>query len=493
MLKQNLSQKQTHKLSPRQMQLMKLVQLPAMSFVQRIKEEMESNPALEEDDGINDVFDLDVSDSETNENDEQEEKFELDDYINEYIEEDPTLYRQSEKSKDDQEKFTPIAVYESLLEHLQKQIGLLDLKGEVDELIARQIIGTIDDDGYLRREIYDIVDDILFLYNIDVESDKVEEILSKIQKLDPLGIAARDLRESLIIQLKGSLDRNDYNTEEKELALRILENHFDIFSKKHYTKLQKNLFISKSELKGAIDEILKLNPKPASGFSGAGGNKMEYVIPDFIIENKGEELELRLNNNEIPDLHINDSYLNILKNFKENTDKSSVKGKDKDTLMFIKQKIESAKWFIDAIQQRQQTLYKTMYAILQFQYDYFLTGDRRRLKPMILKDIADLTGLDISTISRVASAKFVQTEFGVKRLKEFFSESITKQDGEEASTIEVKETLKNIVDIENKQKPYSDDQLRKILEERGFKVARRTVAKYREQMNISVGRLRKEI
>jgi len=493
MLKQNLSQKQTHKLSPRQMQLMKLVQLPAMSFVQRIKEELENNPALEEDDGYNDVFDLDKNESKED-NEEQEEKFELDDYINEYIEEDPILYRQSDKNNDDnQERFTPLAVYESLLEHLQKQIGLLDLKNETEQLIARQIIGTIDDDGYIRRDIEDIVDDILFLYNIEVDSEKVEEILKKIQKLDPLGIAARDLRESLIIQLKGSIERNDNNTEEKELALKILENHFDIFSKKHYSKLQKNLFISKSELKDAIGEILKLNPKPASGFSGSNANKMEYVIPDFIIENKGEELELRLNNNEIPDLHINDSYLNILKTYKENGSKVTENTKDKNTLMFIKQKIESAKWFIDAIQQRQQTLYKTMYAILQFQYDYFLTGDRRRLKPMILKDIADLTGLDISTISRVASAKFVQTEFGVKRLKEFFSESITKQDGEEASTIEVKETLRNVIDSENKQKPYSDDQLRQLLQERGFKVARRTIAKYREQMNISVGRLRKEI
>jgi len=495
MLKQNLSQKQTHKLSPRQMQLMKLVQLPAMSFVQRIKEELENNPALEEDDGYNDVFDLEKSETEKVEgSEEQEEKFELDDYINEYIEEDPISYKQSDRNADDtQEKFTPLAVYESLLEHLQKQIGLLELHDEKEELIARQIIGTIDDDGYLRRDINDIIDDILFLYNIEVDFDTVEKILGKIQKLDPLGIAARDLRESLIIQLKGSIEKNTENNEEKELALKILVNHFEIFSKKHYSKLQKNLFISREELRDSVDEILKLNPKPASGFSGSNSNKMEYVIPDFIIENRGEELDLRLNNNEIPDLHINDSYLNILKTFKENGSKVAPKSKDKNTLMFIKQKIDSAKWFIDAIQQRQQTLYKTMYAILQFQYDYFKTGDRRRLKPMILKDIADITGLDISTISRVASAKFVQTEFGVKKLKEFFSESIIKQDGEQASTIEVKETLKNIINSENKRKPYSDDQLRMLLQERGYNVARRTIAKYRDQLNISVGRLRKEI
>ncbi len=495
MLKQNLSQKQMHKLSPRQMQLMKLVQLPAMSFSQRIKEELESNPALEENDGQNDVFDLDSDTEETSaENEEREEVFELDDYINDYIEEDPISYRQAEKKEDDgSDRYSVVSVHESLLEHLQKQIGLLDLENETEELIARQIIGTIDDDGYFRRDVNDVIDDILFLYGIEVDYDVVEKILAKIQRLDPVGIGAKDLRETLIIQLKASLESSTENLEAKELALKILENHFDIFSKKHYTKLQRILNISRDELKEAIDEVLKLNPKPASGFSAANSVKSEYIIPDFIIENKGDELELRLNNSDIPDLHINDAYLNVLKTYKESGGKSGKSKKDKNTLMFIKQKIDSAKWFIDAIQQRQQTLYKTMYAILQFQYDYFLTGDRRRLKPMILKDIADITGLDISTISRVASAKYVQTEFGVKRLKDFFSESIVKQDGEQASTIEVKETLKNIIDSENKQKPYSDDQLRKLLKERGFNVARRTIAKYREQLGISVGRLRKKI
>ncbi len=493
MLKQNLSQKQIHKLSPRQMQLMKLVQLPAMSFSQRIKEELENNPALEVDDGQNDVFDLDSSPEEnTSEVDEREEAFELDDYINDYIEEDPISYRQMERKEDDNnDRYSLLSVHESLLEHLQKQIGLLDLNNETEELIARQIIGTIDDDGYFRREINDVIDDILFLYGLEVDYDVVEKILGKIQKLDPIGIGARDLQETLIIQLRANIESSSENIEQKELALKILENHFDVFSKKHYKKIQKYLGISRDELKEAVDEILKLNPKPASGFAISNSVKSEYIIPDFIIDNKGDELELRLNNNEVPDLHINDAYLNVLKNYKESGGKSSKK--DKNTLMFIKQKIDSAKWFIDAIQQRQQTLYKTMYAILQFQYDYFLTGDRRRLKPMILKDIADITGLDISTISRVASAKYVQTEFGVKRLKEFFSESMVKQDGEQASTIEVKETLKNIIDSEDKQKPYSDDQLRKLLQERGFKVARRTIAKYRELMGISVGRLRKKI
>ncbi len=495
MLKQNLSQKQIHKLSPRQMQLMKLVQLPAMSFSQRIKEELENNPALEVDDGQNDVFDLENSPEDNlPEVEEREEAFELDDYIKDYIEEDPMSYRQMERKEDDSnDRYSLLSVHESLLEHLQKQIGLLDLKNETEELIARQIIGTIDDDGYFRREINDVIDDILFLYGLEVEHDVVEEILGKIQKLDPVGIGARDLQETLIIQLKANIAASSENLKQKELALKILEDYFEVFSKKHYKKIQKQLGISRDELKEAIDEILKLNPKPASGFALSNSVKSEYIIPDFIIENKGDELELRLNNSDVPDLHINDAYLNVLKTYKESGGKSGKSKKDKNTLMFIKQKIDSAKWFIDAIQQRQQTLYKTMYAILQFQYDYFLTGDRRRLKPMILKDIADITGLDISTISRVASAKYVQTEFGVKRLKEFFSESMVKQDGEQASTIEVKETLKNIIDSEDKQKPYSDDQLRKLLQERGFKVARRTIAKYRELMGISVGRLRKKI
>ncbi len=500
MLKQNLSQKLVQKLSPKQIQLMKLIQLPTVSLSQRIKEELENNPALEEDDGYNDVFDLDNSernDSEQENKDEiteKEEVFELDDYIKEYIEEDPISYKYTDNSYDDsQDRQVPIAVYESMLDHLEKQIGLLDLKDEKEELIARQIIGTIDDDGYLRRDISDIVDDILFLYNIEVEEEMVEKILRKIQKLDPPGIAARDLQESLIIQLRDSINKSNENSSSKELAMKILTNHFDIFSKKHYTKLQKNLFVSKQELKDAIDEILKLNPKPASGFSGSNTNRMEYIVPDFIISNKDGELELILNNSQVPELHINDTYLNVLKTFKENTDAKKSQKKDKKTLMFIKQKIDSAKWFIDAIQQRQQTLYKTMYAIMQFQYDYFLTGDMRKLKPMILKDISDITGLDISTISRVASSKYVQTEFGIKRLKDFFSESIIKEDGEEASTIEVKENLKNIIESEDKRKPYSDEQLRLLLSQRGYNIARRTIAKYREQLNIPVGRLRKEI
>lgn len=499
MLKQKLSQKLVQKLSPKQMQLMKLIQLPSISLVQRIKEELESNPALEEDDGYTESYE-----SESNENDqegesyeegaEREEVFELDDYINEYIEDDPSSYKLSNSSAEQaQESLYPVVDFESLLDHLEKQIGHLGLESEEEEIIARQIIGTIDDDGYLRREIKDIIDDILFLYNEVVNYKEVESIIKKIQRLDPPGIAARDLQETLIIQLNDSMEKSDDNMRAKELAMSILNNHFDIFSKKHYTRLEKNLFVSKDELKAAIDEILKLNPKPASGFSISSENNMEYIVPDFIIENKNGQLELTMNNNQIPELHINDSYLNILKSYKESDGNNAKSMQDKNTLYFIKQKIDSAKWFIDAIQQRQQTLYKTMYTIMQFQYDYFLTGDKSKLKPMILKDISDVTGFDISTISRVASSKYVLTEFGIKRLKEFFSESITREDGEEASTIEVKEILKDIIEREDKQDPYSDEQLRLLLIENGYNIARRTIAKYREQLNIPVGRLRKEI
>lgn len=500
MLKQKLSQKLVQKLSPKQMQLMKLIQLPSASLVQRIKEELESNPALEEDEGFNESYEGESVDNDIDKDDlyeeggERDEVFELDDYINEYIEDDPISYRLSNSSSDTSyETSFPVVDFESLLDHLEKQIGHLGLETEEDEIIARQIIGTIDDDGYLRREITDIIDDILFLYNVIVSYKDVERIIKKIQRLDPPGIAARDLQETLIIQLKDSIEKGTENIRAKELAMSILNNHFEIFSKKHYIKLEKNLFVTKDELKEAIDEILKLNPKPASGFSIATENNLEYIVPDFIIENKNGELELSMNNSQIPELHINDSYLNVLKSFKESDGNVMKSMQDKSTLFFIKQKIDSAKWFIDAIQQRQQTLYKTMYTIMQFQYDYFFTGDKSRLKPMILKDISDITGFDISTISRVASSKYVQTEFGIKRLKEFFSESITREDGEEASTIEVKEILKSIIENEDKQDPYSDEQLRLLLIENGYNIARRTIAKYREHLNIPVGRLRKEI
>ncbi len=491
MLKQNLSQKLLQKLSPQQIQLMKLIQLPTASLEQRIEEELESNPALEESTDYKEVFDLNESEPEQDNEFEKEEVFELDDYINEYIEEDPISYKlNGEYGQESEEEFMPQGSSISFGEYLMDQVGLLDLD-ETEFMIAEQLVGTLDGDGYLRREVDELADDILFTQNVEVTHEQIEKMIGVIQDLDPPGICARDLQESLVIQMRKRIDQAEPPVcKAKLLALKILSNYFDEFSKKHFTKLEKNLFISSSELRDAMEEIVKLNPKPSSAFNTAKQNIVKYIVPDYFIANRDGELELILNNKNAPDLHINDNYLNILKRFKEHKNASR---EEKKAVLFVKQKIDSAKWFIDAILQRQQTLYKTMYAIMQYQYQFFLTGDERRIKPMILKDISDMTGLDISTVSRVASTKFVQTEFGTKRLKDFFSESIQKEDGEEVSTLEVKNILKEIIESENKRKPHSDEKLKDMLGDAGYNIARRTVAKYREQLNIPVARLRKEI
>ncbi|NNE27822.1 MAG: RNA polymerase factor sigma-54 [Saprospiraceae bacterium] len=497
MLKQNLSQKMMQKLSPQQIQLMKLLQIPTATLDQRIQEELESNPALDENDDTADVYDIDQQEQSDEEYDEEQKSddFELDDYLTEYIEDDPTSYKmRTESIQDIEEKTMPIAVQNSFHDHLDRQLGMLDIEDENKFIVAKQIVGSIDSDGYLRREPIAIIDDLLFTHNLDATEEEIESVLKKIQRLDPPGVGARNLQESLIIQISDKIDKDSENNKKaKTLALKILENHFDQFTKKHYQKLQKNLFLSESELKDAIDEILKLNPKPASGFSSPANRNNQYVVPDFIISNRDGELELVLNSKNAPDLRINDHYLDMLKAYKDNTRGRRAAKKEKEAVMFIKQKIDSAKWFIDAIKQRQETLYNTMYSIMQFQYDYFITGDERRLKPMILKDISEITGLDISTISRVANSKFVQTEFGTKRLKDFFSESITTQDGKEVSTLEVKNILTDIISTEDKKKPASDEKLKELLQKRGYNIARRTVAKYREQLNIPVARLRKEL
>ena len=497
MLKQNLSQKMMQKLSPQQIQLMKLLQIPTATLDQRIQEELESNPALDENENSADVYDIDTPDSGEEEFEEESkgDDFELDDYLTEYIEDDPVSYKmQTESIQDIEEKSMPIAVQNSFHDHLERQLGMLDITNEKDYAIGEQIIGSIDSDGYLRREPFAIIDDLLFTHNIDATETEIENMLFKIQRLDPPGVGARNLQESLIIQINDKIEKEpEKNKKAKNLALKILENHFDQFTKKHYQKLQKNLFLSESELKDAIDEILKLNPKPASGFANQGSRNNQYVVPDFIVNNRDGELELVLNSKNAPDLRINDHYLDMLKAYKDNTKGRRAAKKEKEAVMFIKQKIDSAKWFIDAIKQRQETLYNTMYSIMQFQYDFFITGDERRLKPMILKDVSEITGLDISTISRVANSKFVQTEFGTKRLKDFFSESITTQDGTEVSTLEVKNILTDIISIEDKKKPASDEKLKELLQKKGYNIARRTVAKYREQLNIPVARLRKEL
>ena len=499
MLKQTLSQKMVQKLSPQQIQLMKLLQIPTATLDQRIKEELESNPALEESEDYNEVFDM--QDEAINEKENAEEDvFELDDYLKEYIEDDPISYKlKGDIYSTEEVKNSPISVASSFHEHLVRQLGMMEFENEREEIIARQIVGSIDEDGYLRRELDALVDDLLFTQNLDVELYEIKSMLSEIQKLDPIGIGARDLQESLIIQLTERMDRESESerVRSKELALKILNKYFEEFSKKHYERMKRSLSLSESELKEAIDEILKLNPKPASAYSGSvqGGQSSvnQYIVPDFIINNRDGELELSLNNKNAPDLRISDHYVDVLKGFNESTQGRKSTKQEKEAVMFIKQKIDSAKWFIDAIKQRQDTLFNTMYTIMQYQKEYFQTGDERRIKPMILKDIAEVTGLDISTVSRVANSKFVQTEFGTKRLKDFFSESIMTADGDEVSTLEVKNILSDIIQAENKRKPLSDERLKDLLQQRGYNIARRTVAKYREQLNIPVARLRKEL
>ena len=496
MLKQRLSHKMLQKLSPQQIQLMKLLQIPTATLDQRIKEELEANPALdegEEENEVSEIYDLEENESK----EEDSEEFELDDYLNEYIEDDPTLYRLTNEKfvSEEESKKMPIAVSDTFHEYLEAQLGLEDIEDARKMTIAKQVIGSIDLDGYLRRDSFSIIDDLLFSQNVVATESEIDDTIKMIQTFDPPGICSRNLQESLVIQLRQK-DKHvtDQMTKRAKLnAQKILLNHFDEFTKKHYKKLQKNLFLSEDELKDAINEILKLNPKPASGYAQTISSTNQYIVPDFIITNRDGEIDLVLNSKNAPDLMINDNYLDMLKSFKVNTNGRRASSKEKEAIMFIKQKIDSAKWFIDAIKQRQETLYNTMYSILQFQYDFFTTGDQRKLKPMILKDIAEITNLDISTVSRVANSKFVQTEFGTKRLKDFFSESLQTQDGKEVSTLEVKNILADIIDGESKKKPLSDEKLKDFLQEKGYNIARRTVAKYREQLNIPVARLRKEI
>ena len=507
MLNQKLSHKMLQRLSPQQIQLMKLLQIPTATLDQRISEELEANPALDEGDEeqaeTEDQESYATQDSDTENGEEKdelankEEEFELDDYINEYLEEDPSSYKlqANNYSQDEEEKTIAVAVEDTFHEYLEAQVGLMDFADDKEEKIAHQIVGSIDDDGYLRRDPLAIIDDLMFAHNINATPDEVENMLTRVQKLDPPGVGARDLRECLLIQIQSKIHaftkKGEHPTQAFYDALEILEHYFNEFSKKHYQKLQKHIGSSEAELREAYEEILKLNPKPASGHVGQNNKGIHYIVPDFIIENRDGELDLTLNSRNAPDLRINDQYTDMLKSYKASTSNRKGTKTEKEAVMFIKQKIDSAKWFIDAIKQRQQTMYKSMYAIMQYQYDFFLSGDQKKLRPMILKDIADITGLDISTVSRVANSKFVQTEFGTKRLKDFFSESLQTSSGEEVSTLEVKKILTEIISEENKRKPLSDEKLKNMLQDKSYNIARRTVAKYREQLNIPVARLRK--
>ncbi len=491
-LSQSLQQKLLQKLSPQQIQLMKLLQVPTANLEERIKEELEENPALEQSDDTHEEHDDDAKDEFDNEEDDFEPDGSEDEYANldisEYVRDDDDVadykLRDDNYPEIDEKRTLPFRIETTFHDYLLEQLRMLNLD-ERQRKIAEQIVGSIDDDGYLRRELGAIVDDLAFRQNITATEAEVENLILQIQKFDPPGVAARNLQESLLLQL----DRKKEEGRDVQVAIDILEKYFDEFTKKHYEKIQRGLNLSDDDLKAAINQIIKLNPKPG-GQVGDNHKGESYVIPDFFIHNNGGILELTLNSKNAPDLRISEGYREMLREY----DKGSKKDKrQKEAILFIKQKIDAAKWFIDAIKQRQNTLYTTMHAIMDYQKEFFRTGDETTLRPMILKDIAEITGLDISTVSRVANSKFVQTEFGTYRLKYFFSESLSTDSGEEVSTREVKKILSDMVENESKKKPLSDERLTEMLQQKGYNIARRTVAKYREQLNIPVARLRKQL
>ncbi len=482
MLKQSLQQKLLQKLSPQQIQLMKLLQVPTVELEQRIKEELEVNPALEEGKEAENTDDP-THEWEETERSEAQEEFDF----SEYIDDDTPSYKLSVRNKgaDDDEKAMPFASGNTFRDQLTQQLSLRNITDE-EEALAQTIIGNLDDDGYLRRDLENISDDLAFSQNIMVSDEELLNALSIIQDLDPAGVGARTLQECLLLQLK----RKDHHYPSIKIATEVVEKYFDSFTKKHYDRILKRMEISDEDLKVAVGEITKLNPKPGNSQAESGSKTIQHIVPDFLLTVEDEELQLQLNARNAPELRINDGYKQMMQGYAESKKKDK---KQKEALLFVKQKIDSAKWFIDAIKQRQHTLMMTMGAIMDFQHDYFLTGDETKLKPMILKDIAEIVHLDISTISRVANSKYVQTPYGTFLLKSFFSESLSTESGEEVSTREVKKILQDAIDGESKKKPLTDEKLAEVLKEKGYQIARRTVAKYREQLNIPVARLRKQL
>ena len=490
MLKQRLQQKLLQKLSPQQIQMIKLLEIPTMQLEQRIKKELEENPALDEgEDEIAEIQDdTDEENLEGKEGDEattEDNEFSFEDYLGE---DDTPDYRlnTSNYSKDDKYEEVPFSVGSSFQEYLESQLGLRVLT-EREKMLANYLIGNIDEDGYLRRKLEAIVDDIVFSLSIKTDEVELRAILDIIQDFDPPGIGARDLQECLLLQIR----KRDLDDPDIINAHEILKFHFDEFTKKHYDKILNRMDISEEDLKGAIDEIIKLNPKPGGSYSDPLNKTLEHIVPDFILENNDGELELSLNSRNIPELRVSRTYNEMLQSFIAKKDNHT--RTEKEAITFVKQKLDSAKWFIDAIRQRQNTLLITMHTILAYQKEYFIDGDERKMRPMILKDIADITGLDISTISRVANSKYIQTHFGIFPLKYFFSEGLQTDSGEEVSTREIKKILQECIENENKRKPVTDEKLTEILQEKGYQIARRTVAKYREQLDIPVARLRKEL
>jgi RNA polymerase sigma-54 factor len=488
MLKQSLQQKLSQKLSPQQIQLMKMLQIPTMELDQRIKDELEVNPALEE------GADQDEEDDKNNQDEEIEQEsddnaaesdndVDITDYFDADDIPDYKLYANNH-SADDEERNSPLGAGRTFQDLLYDQISMSDLD-ENEALLAEYLIGNLDENGYLRRELPAIVNDLAFSMNISTSVAELEVVLKSIQELDPPGVGARDLRECLLIQIRKAEDRD----EEVELAELILTKFFDEFTRKHYEKIAKRLEMEYDSLKPAIDHILHLNPKPGNSMVESS-RTVQHVTPDFLLVVENDELKLTLNGRNAPELKISREYKEMMNHYVKSKSKDA---KEKEAMMFVKQKIDSARWFIDAIKQRNETLLYCMEAIVNYQKEFFLSGDETRLKPMILKDIADLVYMDISTISRVANSKYIQTPYGTYLLKYFFSESLSTDEGEEVSSREVKQILKDAIEAENKRKPLTDDKLGKLLNEKGYNIARRTVAKYREQLGIAVARLRKEL
>lgn len=479
MLNQKLQQKLLQKLSPQQIQMIKLLEIPSMQLEQRIKSEIEENPALEE------GMELNQDESYEDKPVDDDKDFSIDEY---YSTDDIPSYKLNAKnySKGDLKPDIPFSVGSTFQDHLESQLGMRELNEKTRQL-STYIIGNLDDDGYLRRKLEAIVDDLDFSMNIHATEEELLNTLHIIQDLEPTGVGARDLQECLILQITAK-DQNNPNV---VMARKILKYHFEEFTRKHYDKIILRLNITEDEMKDAVDEILKLNPKPGGSYSDPHSKVAEHIIPDFILENREGDLQLSLNSRNVPELRVSRTYSDMLEAYSVAKEKSNKN--QREAVTFVKQKLDSAKWFIDAIRQRQNTLMLSMEAIIEFQRKYFQEGDETQLRPMILKDIADLTNLDISTISRVANSKYIQTHFGIYPLKYFFSEGLQTDSGEEVSTREIKKILEECIEGESKRKPLTDDELAEILQKKGYQIARRTVAKYREQLNIPVARLRKEL
>lgn len=483
MLKQQLQQKLQQKLSPAQIQVIKMLEVPTLELEERIRQELEENPALEEGleaENNSDDYDEEFSNDGGNNDDFDPDEYMMDDDIPDY------KLKANNTSKDDKREDIPFSAGMTFHENLIDQLGLLNLS-EHEHMLAEYVIGNIDDEGYLRRTAESMVDDIVFQAGVQTTDDEMLQIIEIVRQFDPAGVGATTLQECLVLQLERKKQTN-----EVQIATKIIKNYFEEFTKKHYDKITRGLNIDDEQLKKIITEITRLNPKPGNAWGGNILEKsMSTIVPDFILEVEGRQLIVHLNNSNVPELRVNTTYNDMFQDYAGN--KKNQSREMKDAVMFVKQKIDAARWFIDAIKQRQQTLLTTMTAIVQFQKEFFLEGDDTYLKPMILKDIADRTGYDISTISRVSNSKYIQTDFGVYPVKYFFSESMTNDSGEEVSTREIKKILQDCIGSENKQKPLNDDALADVLKEKGYLIARRTVAKYREQLNIPVARLRKEI